>query len=280
MTDLGTFGGQYSAASGINNKGQVVGSADTPSDRRAFFYDGVMHDLGFSGQANDINDNSVIVGQSGFSGFLFDGTYHDLGTLGGTYADGRAVNADGLVAGDSTVASGRHHAFLYSDGTMTDLGTLPGGLYSSANGINSAGVVLGNATNSAGHYRAFFYDGAMHDLGPMPGFSESFGTDINSSGLAVGGANSDPYGTVKHAVLYDYANGTVTDLNSLVTNIDGWTLQMAMAINEAGAIVGYGLYDGGNPRAFLLTPIPEPSTVVLLGIGGISSLAYVGRRIR
>jgi probable HAF family extracellular repeat protein len=48
MTDLGTLGGTYSAAFGINDRGEIVGEAETATgDVHAFlFKDGVMHDLG------------------------------------------------------------------------------------------------------------------------------------------------------------------------------------------------------------------------------------------
>src|SRR5215217_3172364 len=54
----------------------------------------------------------------------------DLGTLGGgysydSYANG--INDLGQVVGESRTASSRAHAFLWQNGKMRDLGTLPGG---------------------------------------------------------------------------------------------------------------------------------------------------------
>jgi probable HAF family extracellular repeat protein len=48
------------------------------------------------------------------------------------------------------------HAFLYSDGKMTDLGTL-GGKESVAFGINDAGQIVGWADNANGYAHAFLY---------------------------------------------------------------------------------------------------------------------------
>src|SRR5712692_7086139 len=50
MTDIGTLGGSGSQAHGINDFGEVVGQASTPTSRDAFLYTGgKMTDLGALG---------------------------------------------------------------------------------------------------------------------------------------------------------------------------------------------------------------------------------------
>ena len=54
--------------------------------------------------------------------------------------------------------SGKRHAFLYSGGVMTDIGTLPGGIDSAAFDINDSGQIVGYSTDSAGRQHAFLYN--------------------------------------------------------------------------------------------------------------------------
>jgi probable HAF family extracellular repeat protein len=262
--DRGTLGGAWSRAADISADGIVVGrSLDADGNSRAFLDDGSMHDIG-PGQAFGINDLDEVVGATDSTAFLYDGAMHDLGTLGGGTSEAKAINGGGTAVGRSDTSSFASHAFLY-DGAIHDLGTLPGGNYSNATDINAAGIVIGLANNAAGEYHAFLYDGVMHDLGTLPGFSVSSGLGINASGQVVGGLT----GSAFHAFLYD--NGSMFDLNTLVVNLGGWTLWSAEDINDSGAIVGSGVVDG-TTHAFLLTPVPEPSTLMLVVVGLIGLL--------
>ncbi len=77
-----------------------------------------------------IKNNGCVVGSSddgnATDGFLWtgSGTIQNIGTLGGdtTYAFG--INDAGTVVGASQVASGTYYGFKYSNGVMTDTGTL------------------------------------------------------------------------------------------------------------------------------------------------------------
>jgi len=114
VVDLGTLGGDFVYAQGINNSGQVTGSS------------------------------SLAGGFNPYYAFLYsNGSMQDLGTLGGQ-SFGYGINNSGQVAGTYFVAGtdNQYRAFLYSNGSMQDLGTL-GGLKSGAAGINNFGQVTG-----------------------------------------------------------------------------------------------------------------------------------------
>ena len=78
-----------------------------------------------------------------------------------------------------------------------------------------------------------------------------------------------------HAFLY--SSGVMTDLNTLLDSSGtGWTLTDAQGINDSGWIAASGFF-GGQQRAVLLVPLPEPSSA-LLAVSIVALLA--GRRSR
>jgi probable HAF family extracellular repeat protein len=161
MLDLGTLGGDFSYATGVNTRGEIVGGAFLSGNRveHAFLYsDGHMLDLGTLGgntcSADGINNRVQIVGGSSLSGeaathgFLYSGGQMlDLGTLGGNYSWANGINAPGEVVGTSTLVKGTEHAFIYSDGQMKDLNNLlvPNAdwILIEATCINDAGQIAG-----------------------------------------------------------------------------------------------------------------------------------------
>ena len=201
---------------------------------------------------------------------------NDLGTLPGfSTSQATDINDNGQVVGYAQTSDGNSRdAFLYSNGTMTDLGALPTGSNPAAFkcSINASGQVVGTLPN--GH--AFLYsNGTRTDLGTVPGYSQSIPTDINDNGQVVGNAEPDGY------YPFLYSNGMMVDLNSLIDPASGWTLDSATAINDSGQIVGWGDNSLGQGHAFLLTPValvPEPSTLVLLLMGAIALAGYPWRR--
>ncbi len=257
-------------ARGINDLGQIAGD----NDGSGFVYDGQLHNIGSLGgfytNSSGINNSGQVTGLSYLAGnqvdhaFLFDGAMHDLGTLGGTYSSGSAINNYGQIAGTSQIAGNSiAHAFLY-DGALHDLGTL-GGTSSWGTAINSKGYVVGYSDLAGGLQHAFLYDGTIHDLGTLGG-SISTASGINIDGQVVGSSYTTDDADQRPFV-YDESNG-MQDLNSLIDPQTNWSLSSADAINDAGQITGYG-YVGQEVHAYLLTPVPEPTTFLSLSFGAL-----------
>jgi probable HAF family extracellular repeat protein len=202
---------------------------------------------------------------------------HNLGTLGGGFSYAYGINASGWVTGDAyTTGNAADHAFLY-DGTMHDLGTL-GGTVSIGEAINASGWVTGASyTTGDNNNDAFLYNGTMHDLGTLGG-DESEGLAIDAAGRVVGDSFTADDAS-QDAFLYQ--DGQMYDLNALLTpSSPPWTLFMATAINEHGQIAGFGAIDGEN-HAFLLNPVPEPSSLAIAVLAcGALAVYWLKQRCR
>lgn len=249
IKDLGTLGGRASGGAAINERGEVAGSAAVASNlQHAFLYTG--------------------------------GAMRDLGTLaGGGWSHAYGLNDRGDVVGGATVAPGheaRMHAFVWHDGSMTDL-TRFAAEEGSASAINNLGQIVGS-TRLGDDYRAFLYQDGVTTYFGLPGALASTAHAINDRGEVVGTSTLSWFSA--HGFIY--TDGKTIDLNTLLDTADGWTVNQASLINEAGQIAGTACrpYPGDNAfdcATVLLTPVPEPAAPALWGCAALLGIAHRAR---
>ena len=93
---------------------------------------------------NQISNAGIMVGSlNGVAAEWINGSVISLGTLGGTNSTAYAINDLGQIVGSAQDASGTYQAFLYQNGTMTQLKSLDGASSSAATGINDNGQIVG-----------------------------------------------------------------------------------------------------------------------------------------
>jgi probable HAF family extracellular repeat protein len=272
-------------ATGINSSAEIVGYSVSPDigpadivqgyDYVGFIYaNGTLNSLPSSGllpitnTPQGINDTGQITGirsvqdpnnpsNNRLDAYIYDSA---TGTTDLGQGAGYAVNAAGQVTGDLDVISIDvnsdtiigSYAFLYSNGTTSNLGTLPGGNYSVGNAINSTGQVVGSSnTTGDSNSHGFFYNGVM--------------TDLNS--LISAADPLKPYVTLTSAVgindsLLILANGVDSR-----TNLTHAYLYQAPFIQIAPAALNFGTAaTGSTSKSQSVTVTNAGTTAIPLGI--------------
>lgn len=294
MTDFNELSGANAQVADINDSGAVVGSLIhyAPEGQcpryTAFVWTsfegltdlGALSDNGLSG-AEAINNNSEVTGNSDGKAFIWDkqgGMRAIANAFGGSGVNAYDIDNSGRVFGSAQDAGPNHDwlPFFYDGSAMTNLREL---------GMTGAGIL----SNDSGQIAGILYPGhafiwsesaGMHDLGSIgEGYYCSSISGLNNSGEVVGiYQNTSGTGSVKPFL---YSDGRLFRLEDLIPANSGWSIQSAADINDHGQIVGQGYYNGAF-RAFLMTPVPEPSSLLALA-GGLAGLGVgvrkrVGRR--
>lgn len=276
---------RYTSPTGINSNGVVVGNSGGRGIVHSNGVTQVIGGFSgspYSSVAYGINDAGQVVGSAWNTQgnqratIANNGSLTDLGTLnGGSWSAGNAINNSGQVTGASQTPFGGH-AFITRNGEMVDLGAFAWGI-STGYAINDAGQVAGTSyvTNTEQHAFITTLDDQMIDIGLSGYSSVAFG--INNAGQAVG-YFGDNFGGSKRAFVT--LNGVMTDLNTLIAADIGWTLMTAYDINNSGQIVGVGIAANGVQRAFLLNPVASVPLPASIWLFGSALLGFVRRRAR
>ncbi len=249
ISELPTLGGDNGFATGVNNKDQVIGWAET------------------SYQDPTCNPPQVLQ----FLPYVYDVKTTKITALqvypGDSDGTADAINDQGQIAGISGICSNAVggasaiHAVFWQDQNSTpiDMGNLGGEAWNTPNSMNSKGEVVGFGNPSGDQNAPFnpiaFYwsqQTGMVNLGTLDPFPNSIAYAINNHGLIVGQGLNLSTGA-SHAFVYQ--DGYMTDLNSLMIGHKSLTLLYANDVNDEGVIAG-GAIDAktGVVSAFVAVP--------------------------
>ncbi len=288
VIDLGTLGGTYSGANGLNKSGHADGASTLAGDTagHAFLWrHGRMIDLGSLGGPNStanwpLNDWDAVAGNSdtttadpngvdfcGFGTYLIcrsfvwrEGVMTPLPTLGGHNTDAGQINNLGQVGGAAEIAERDptcvpplylgYKPVIWERDRVRKLPTFPGDSIGAAFMINDRGQAAGVSTNCA---ETTAWHALMWDQDAMTDLGNLGGTMYNlpqalNNQGQVVGASDLSGDTVQRAFLWQ--NGVMSNLGTL----PGYAHSIAEDIDGEGQVVG-GACDqpflAGNCRAFI-----------------------------
>jgi probable HAF family extracellular repeat protein len=244
------------------------------------------------------------VGTSAQSGQIPVAQHHrykavDLGTFGGPGSTvnccAHQITARGDVVGSADTSAANpnpgcfngplggadcnvNQAFLWRDGTLTDLGALPGGYNSFSQAVNARGAVVGSAENGVtdpvlgiAEFEAVLWQhGRITNLGTLGG-NESLASDINDRGQVVGAAANavaDPasmFGFATQTRPFLWKDGVMRDLDTL-----GGTDGVAFMMNKRGQIAGQ-FYVPGTTNIDSIFWDEDGNAVDIGSLGGTNS---------
>ncbi len=285
--NMQVLGDSQSKAFNVTSDGSIA-VGDYAEASAVYWENGTMTVLSNMGPGNCAKgvsaDGSVIVGEGNQLPLAWkNGTLSVLDDLPGGLTSGTAfaVSADGTIAVGTSYSSNGNEAVYWNtqDGGVHSLGYLSESHYGQrASNISPDGSMIvgwesGHVYEGVyGYQEAFLWeDGEMVDLGRLDVYSNnSHAFAVSNTEIVVGMAEIDNH---EHAFIWDEFLG-MRELKQVLTgdyglDLTGWQLQEAYDISADGnVIVGAGINPDGYREAWVAT-IPEPCTILLLGMGGL-----------
>jgi probable HAF family extracellular repeat protein len=283
-------GAPFSAATGINAKGDVVGVIGNEENVRGTVWAGNKPGVLTSGKRDTMA--TTISGASVAAGVAFDnqgratftlnrpqfldvssGSFDraSFGLLRSAYSLDNGFSGmlwskpgDGKAIGEFVPQSGNASGTLvgltigksgpvpaaFKNGKM---GTLPvmGGLQMAIPmAANERDIFVGAGISEERMVKPIGWSKGKTGELPVPGSKQGLALGINDNNQVVGVIETE--GGEAHAAVW--SGGKVIDLNDVIDGREGWTLVQARGINNKGFVVGTGVKDG-KVGAFVVGPV-------------------------
>ncbi len=245
ITPLPTLGGNNAQApftTGLNNRGEAVGFAETSTQDPTCIPPQIL-DLEaviWGPEKGEIRELPPVPGDSVGAAFAINEVGQVVGLTG--------------PCGFPSFSLGLH-AVLWQNGVVTSLPTLGGLMNNAALSINNRGQIVGTSDlpGDTATHAVMWRHGKITDLGTLPGDFFSFAYGINDRGQVI--VQSCDVNFNCRAALW--RNGLMTDLNAL-TPPGSLYLMVAYHINNQGEITGTGIDPNtGDTPAFVAVPCDE-----------------------
>jgi len=294
-----------SNVNGISNSGQVTGTTVDVNGAPTFTnfsgnpLTGTLNQLntGAGQTAFGIDTKGDVVGGNGTNAFFLPngGSLQILTTPPGAI-NAFGINDKGNIVGQYTTAAGTTPGFILQGTTVTTINAPSGPNTVNAQGINNNGLIVGFYLGTDAQVHGFMANASSAVSGRLTGtpiadpiiptvpgepgatfvFSQVLG--INDHGLAVGYYGDST--TSQHGYFYNTLTNSYTFLDDPAAMFhNGVEITQITGINNAGDIAGFYTDANGTFHSFIAVPVPEPSSMALLGIG-VTSVAVWARRRR
>jgi hypothetical protein len=254
--------------------------------------------LGTAAMANGINTAGTVVGFDGVSNAFSlpkGGSPTSLLPAVNTPAMAFGINDKGAIVGQYT-SGGTTPGFLLNSGTVTTINAPTGSNANvvNAQGINNNGLIVGFYVGNDGNQHGFTALASSVSNGMITGtpvadphnpanpnafvFSQILG--INDQGIASGYYGDST--TSQHGYLYNTNTKQyefLDDPNAGLFNGVEVTQITGITNNDGLEIAGFYTTNTGAMNGFVAFAVPEPGSMLLLGIG-VSASAVYARRVR